>query len=628
LTQEVAYRSLLTSRRRDLHYRVAVTLETLFTDRLEEYYGQLAHHYCEAAPEDDAGKAVEYAMRAGERHMALPAYAEAVRFYDMALQAMERQQTVDEDRRCMLLLALGEAQTKAGDFPQAWDTFQRTADIARTLEEPEVLARAALGFQEARWRPGLPGEPGVRLLEEALQALPEADSALRARVLAGLGTALSITGRPERAAAVAQESIAMARRLNDPPTLGAVLYLSLHAFQRQPEKIMERLAYTREIIRLAEETGDRELAVEGSGWNIFELIKLGDIQALDVQLATHTRLAQEVQQSHYIYRSVWYQTMRALLAGRFTEGERLAQQALVIGQRLHAEGVEGIFGMQMVTLCREQGRLHELAPVVRHFVRQHGAASSWRPGLALIYSELGREREARAAFEDLAAHDFADLPQDSLWLTCVAYLAEVCAFLHDAPRAARLYQLLLPYKRQTIVAGAAHVCYGAASHYLGMLAATMERWEEAAQHFEAALAMHTRMGARPWLAHTQHEYAKMLLARNQPGDREETTALLNEALATARELGMHALEARLTVQDPQTSAPKPPTHSSLASLSQRELEVLRLLATGKSNQEIADALFISLNTVATHVRGILTKTGCINRTEAAAYALRHGLREG
>ena len=133
LTQEVAYRSLLTAQRRALHHRVAVTLETFFSDRLEEYYGQLAHHYCEAAQEDDAVKAVEYAVRAGERHMALPAYAEAVRFYDMALQALERQQPVDDVQRCTLLLALGEAQTKAGDFPQASNTFQRTANIARTL---------------------------------------------------------------------------------------------------------------------------------------------------------------------------------------------------------------------------------------------------------------------------------------------------------------------------------------------------------------------------------------------------------------------------------------------------------------------------------------------------------------
>jgi DNA-binding CsgD family transcriptional regulator len=281
----------------------------------------------------------------------------------------------------------------------------------------------------------------------------------------------------------------------------------------------------------------------------------------------------------------------------------------------------------MYTLRREQGRLNEVEPALRHFMRQQGPAAAWRPGLALLYSELERREEARAEFEHLARHDFADLPRDSLWMACMAYLTDVCAFLGDAARAATLYQLLLPYAGRTVVIGNATACYGAVSRYLGMLAATMERWEEAAQHFEDALAMNTRMGARPWLAHTQHEYAKMLLARNQPGDREEATALLNVALSTARELGMRALESRLTVGERRESAPAPTTPAALASLSQRELEVLRLVATGKSNQEIADALCISLNTVATHVRNILTKTDCINRTEAAAYALRHGLHE-
>ena len=421
---------------------MAVTLETLFADRLEEYYGQLAHHYCEAAQEDEVAKAVEYAVRAGERYMALPAYAEAVRFYDMALQALERQEPVDEAQRCTLLLALGEAQTKAGDFLQASNTFQRTADIARTLGASEALARAALGFQEARWRPGLPGEPAVRLLEEALHALPETDSALRARVIAGLANALSYTGRRDQAVAVAQQSIAMARRLADPRTLATVLMFSLHAFQGQPEHITKRLAYATEIVRLAEETGEREMALDGRGWITVALVKLGDIQELDVQLAARSRLAQEMQYPHQLYMSAVNQAMRALLDGRFAEGEQLAQQALAIGQRLQSEGVDGVFGMQMFTLRREQGRLHELAPVVRHFVQQHGAASTWRPGLALIYSELGREREARAAFEQLATHDFADLPQDSLWLPCVTYLAEVCAFLGDARCAATLYRLL------------------------------------------------------------------------------------------------------------------------------------------------------------------------------------------
>ena len=62
-----------------------------------------------------------------------------------------------------------------------------------------------------------------------------------------------------------------------------------------------------------------------------------------------------------------------------------------------------------------------------------------------------------------------------------------------------------------------------------------------------------------------------------------------------------------------------------AGLSRREVEVLSLVAAGKGNREIAERLFVSPNTVANHVRSILTKTNTANRTEAAAFAMRHSL---
>jgi len=200
----------------------------------------------------------------------------------------------------------------------------------------------------------------------------------------------------------------------------------------------------------------------------------------------------------------------------------------------------------MFSLRREQGRLNELEPVVQHFVQQHTAAGAWRPGLVLIYTELGRTQEARAEFEHLAQHDFADLARDGLWMASVSYLADVCTVLGDTARAATLYQLLLPYAGRTVIVGTAVACYGAVDRYLGALAATQGHWDEAAQHFEDALVMNARMDAWPWLAHTQYQYASMLLMRDQADDHTKARELQRAALATARELGMRALEVRLT----------------------------------------------------------------------------------
>jgi DNA-binding NarL/FixJ family response regulator len=160
-----------------------------------------------------------------------------------------------------------------------------------------------------------------------------------------------------------------------------------------------------------------------------------------------------------------------------------------------------------------------------------------------------------------------------------------------------------------------------------MLAATMSRWQEAQRHFEAALAMNARMGARPWLAHTQHEYARMLLRRGLPDDMEKAMLLLAEALVISRELGMYALAERLVTLQQHRPSPSCQPRQYPCGLSQREVEVLRLIAAGKSNREIAETLYISINTVANHVRNILTKTTTANRTEAATFAIHQGLLE-
>ena len=79
-------------------------------------------------------------------------------------------------------------------------------------------------------------------------------------------------------------------------------------------------------------------------------------------------VVRQIRQPQYTYVQAGFVTMRALFEGRFTEAEQLTLQALTLGQRLQVESAEGIFGMQMFLLRREQGRLHEVAPIVEMFV--------------------------------------------------------------------------------------------------------------------------------------------------------------------------------------------------------------------------------------------------------------------
>jgi DNA-binding NarL/FixJ family response regulator len=125
------------------------------------------------------------------------------------------------------------------------------------------------------------------------------------------------------------------------------------------------------------------------------------------------------------------------------------------------------------------------------------------------------------------------------------------------------------------------------------------------------------------IAMSQEGQARALLTRDRPGDRQQAAGLLGEVVAIAQELGIHTLEERASGLRNELAAPAVPAWP--AGLTGREVEVLRLIAAGHSNRAIAQALFISPNTVLRHVSNIFAKTGVANRAEAAAYATRHGL---
>jgi hypothetical protein len=158
----------------------------------------------------------------------------------------------------------------------------------------------------------------------------------------------------------------------------------------------------------------------------------------------------------------------------------------------------------------------------------------------LLHCELDRVAEARRVFDRLAAQRFNDIPEDVTWLSAVVAAAGACAYLGDRDRAPVLYGLLTPYADH--IASPPHFCLGSVSHYLGLLATTMGRFEDAEVHFAEAERSQAQMHAPTWTARTRLEWARMLLTRGRERDAERAHGLLNDALATARELGLGAVE--------------------------------------------------------------------------------------
>ena len=544
LVRDMLYHDLTSARRVHLHRKVGEAIETVYSQNLAPHLAELAHHFFEASTDAGAAKAVDYARRAGERANALLAYEDAAASFRLALRALELQPSSSEGTRCEVLVALGDAQNWAGESRDAMDTFLRAGDVARDEGMAEQLALAALGFADSMRYAGQTEERprAVALTREAIDAIDEGDSAVRARMMGSLAMLIYYDSTSEERDALTQTAVEMAQRIGDTQTIAYTLH-SRHSAMWEPRYNEECLATATQIVRLGEDTGDKGMEARGEFMRIDSLLELGDIGAVNEAMDTWARLAEEVRlpsrlQAVFTSR----RAMLALLAGRFAEAEQLAEEALQHRQRAQDEGATTVFAIQMFTIRREQGRLGELEDAMAGFIERYPEVR-WKFALLYIHNELGRD-DVADEFADVAAHDFTDIPLDINGLIGITLLAEVCASLADVKRAGFLYNLLLPYAERNIMAGVGAACNGPAARFLGQLAATMGRWQEANEHFERALEMSERMGARPYTAHIQREYAEMLLAKGEAADLDRAAALLREALPVADELGMTLLSER------------------------------------------------------------------------------------
>jgi tetratricopeptide (TPR) repeat protein len=556
LVRETLYDDLAPRHAVELHRKIGEALERLHSDDPVPVLTKLAHHFVRAAPGGDVSKAVAYATRAGDQAGEQLAYDEAATLYETALQALDRLDHPPGDERCELLLRLGDARWRAGHAESAREVFGQAADTAERLGLPALLGRAALGFggQVVAFETGLVDPVQIELFERALARLPEADDSLRTKVAARLAGALTFTREQDRKRELARGAVDMSRRLGDEATLARVL-MATHPALWEPDNLDDRLAQTAEVIELSYRVGDLRLAAEGHDWRFTHLIEAGEREAADRELESLDGLAEKLGEPWHKWVVLGFRGVLSALEGRFDEGEAIGLRAFELGDRAGIKTAAEIFSGQILILRREQGRLDEIAELTAMAAEQHPTMPIWRCASAWVLAELDRHDDSLRELERLDRSGFSSIPRDMVWLTAMSMLAEVGASVGDGRQVDELARLLAPYGGRVATMGATG-CFGATSHSLGMLATRAGRFDEAVSHFEDALELEESMRADPWIARTRHEYARMLLERDEPRDRERAGELLAQAAATAGELGMTSLvEAIDRIQDSAGTSP-------------------------------------------------------------------------
>jgi DNA-binding SARP family transcriptional activator len=535
LIREALYEGMSLQRRARIHGRVGEALERLG----QAPVSALAYHFTRAANPADAEKAITYATRAGETAAAMLAHEDAAEHFSRAAAVTRRFAPQDLERRCALLLLVGEARVRSGERSMARTAFREAAALAEELGDNASLARAAVGAsQRYVQQPGVVDTELIAMLKRGLEATEGEATLDRVRLLSGLCGAIYYSPERGRMSELSEQAVSIADELGDPKA-GAYARAARRRALWDPTHLKERLAASTEMLTFAQRAGDLELQLHAHVWLVVDLLERGDRQAVDAQIEAFSAGAEELRQPLYRWQATVWRAMRALLDGRLQQAEELAGDALAAGAPAADVAAAQYYAIQLLATRREQGRMGELERAARQMVANNPTRPAWRAALAVVLCESGRLGQARVELEQLAAADFRDIPRDGDWITTMTLLCDACVALEDRARVQRLYETLLPYAGVNVVAGIGVACLGSAARFLGKLAATLARSRDAANHYEQALAENQRLHAPALVAHTQLDYAAAL------GTGARAQRMIDEAAGTAAELGLAVVARRV-----------------------------------------------------------------------------------
>ncbi len=611
------------TRRQMLHGQIGLALEAEYSAEDALRLADLAFHFANSR---DSERGVHYLQRAAEEALRIYAPQQALAHLQTALSLLKRDAPQRGDpRRGTLLLALGEAALMAADERTAREAFTEARTWFARQGDCVSAARAQYGCGIAHWRLD-EAEAARRALETALALLDTAPhpEPVAVQILVALANLLGVVlGCQDEAIRHGQQALEVAQQLGD-RALQASAGRTVGFLRVRDNDLAAGIPLLEQALAQAQQGDDPVEAAACCAYLAQAYCWSAALErSWEVSLLreTYTRACPQPHQQSYVY--TWLAFL-SVLRGAWAEAEKylaLAEPAVAcvasLEPRAFYQQVRGFLAFQQGDYRQAERELRAGIDVFRS--QDPGELLLCLGLFGLTLAATGKRRETRVCMAEqeslidtLAAGSLSALSARG----CVALTA---LRIGDVERAAGYYADLLACQGQ-------HHWF-LVDRVLGEIATPTQDWLTAAKHLAQALRIAERAGLLPEKGHIHIAWGKLELMRDQPGNVYRARRCLTQA----REI-FHNLGNKNMVRDVRQrlrELPREPRGWKVAptpaALSPREVEVLRLVAAGKRNHEIAETLHISYSTVAKHVSAIFDKTGCENRAAATTFAFQHGL---
>ncbi len=531
IVRDVVYRSLSEDHRLALHRDAAAALRASAGGRGP---GLVAEHLLRAVPVVPAVEAVEAARAAAAETAAAGERAELL---TRALPLVE-----EESLRLRVLLDLGDARLASGAVHAGAEAFADAVALAGRLGDQPARARALLGRCAIVETSAAALEHVPALIDAAATARSTGDEPSLVRLLARIATLRATDGDGRAAIPHAQEALDVARGLPADPVLLATALGALHVCCWAPGLEAESARTSAELVEVATASGDLDLALEAEVARMVDALRTGDLALLDEALARAGGLAERSGSPRHHFFVLSRRGMRAIVAGRLAEAAALLAKAYAVGSSIEEpDALQVLWGAQFLVLAELNSREELLS-----FADALAEMSASEPKLAVVEANLraaaGQPEEARR----LLAFSLDDLePAEAghgLDLAWLALMANVAVSVGDRELAARVERSVTAFRGTMIVnAGAVTFC-GITDHWLGLLAGTQGRTDEARTLLSGALDVYEAMGAT-WFVRRVREELADLDGRQEPASLAARGAVLRRT-ADGWEAGWAGHEGR------------------------------------------------------------------------------------